>query len=278
MSNAGAMFDLADTRAIVTGGASGLGRAIAVSLARSGAAVAIADRDQAGGAETLSMIAALGQRSALIDCDISREQQVDMMIGQAVTKLGGIDLLVNGAGVYRHATDEEQSREDWDTVLGINLTGTWLCTRAAMRQMRRQGKVGGKIINIASIAAVTACSNGSYDASKAAIVHLSRVLAARWGRYNINVNCISPGYVAAGMNGTERPEEERALLRSLTPLGHVLRPIDLVGPVHFLASRAADYVTGQNIVVDGGHTLGTWLAPFDRDLPPRVGPVEECDP
>jgi NAD(P)-dependent dehydrogenase (short-subunit alcohol dehydrogenase family) len=144
-----------------------------------------------------------------------------------------------------------------------------------MRQMAKQTPVEGKIINIASIGATMAISNGAYDASKAGVVHMSRTLAARWGRYNINVNCVSPGYVVAAMAGQTRSPEERKQLRELTPLGHAMRLKDLEGPILFLASKASDYVTGQNLIVDGGHTLSTWMQPLERSVPPRVNSEEE---
>ena len=129
-----------------------------------------------------------------------------------------------------------------------------------------------KIINISSIAGVISLpmSNGAYDASKAGVIHLTRQLAVQWGRFNINVNCISPGYIGRTMNGGSRPEEERQRLRELTPLGYVPRTADLQGAVIFLASRASDFITGQQLIVDGGHTLSSWLTPLGRAVAPRV--------
>ena len=139
--------------------------------------------------------------------------------------------------------------------------------------MIAQGE-GGKIINIASMSATIANCNASYDASKAGIVHMTKTLAAEWGRFNINVNCLSPSYVLTPMHSST-PTVVRARIRELTPLGHVERPEDLYGAVIFLASAASHYVTGHDLMVDGGHTLNAWLVPLGREIPPRVSPDQE---
>jgi hypothetical protein len=135
-------------------------------------------------------------------------------------------------------------------------------------------QAGGKIINTASMSATIANCNASYDASKAGIVHMTKTLAAEWGRHNINVNCISPSYILSPMHAST-PTVVRQRIRELTPLGHVQRPEDLHGPVVFLASDASNYVTGHDLMVDGGHTLNAWLVPLTRTLPPRVSPAQE---
>lgn len=268
------MFDLSGKKALVTGGAAGIGRACALALGRAGADVAIVDLSEGVGEKTAASIRELGRKAIFVRCNVTDALSVRAMIDVVVQHFGRLDIAVNNAGIIRLEPDETQAKEDWDQVIGVNLTGTWLCAQAEMRQMIKQAPVEGKIINVASIAAHMAASNGSYDASKAAVVHLSRTLAARWGRYNINVNCVSPGYVIAAL-GTTRSLEERQRLRELTPLGHVQRLEDLYGPIVFLASRASDYMTGQNLVVDGGHTLSTWMMPLERSVPPRIDPAAE---
>ena len=156
----------------------------------------------------------------------------------------------------------------------MNLTGVFLCAQAEAQQMIRQQPTEGKIINIASMSATIANCNASYDASKAGVVHMTRTLAAEWGRFNINVNCISPSYVLTPMHAST-PVVVRQRIRELTPLGHVERPEDLYGAVIFLASAASNYVTGHDLMVDGGHTLNAWLTPLSRRVPPRVSPEEE---
>jgi len=192
----------------------------------------------------------------------------------AVGVFGRLDIAVNNAGIGILGADEEFALEDWDKVIAVNLTGTFLCAQAEARRMIRQSPVEGKIINLASMSAVICNCNASYNASKAGVVQMTRMLAAEWGRYNINVNCISPSYVLSPMHAST-PTVVRERIRQLTPLGHVERPEDLYGAVIFLASAASDYVTGHDLTVDGGHTLNAWLAPLDRVVPPRVSPAEE---
>lgn len=268
------LFDLSGKKALVTGGGKGIGRACAIALAMAGADVAIAGRDERAGAATAATLARIGSTAFFVPCDVSRRSDVAAMLGEVVQRFERLDVAVNNAGVACEGLDEDQSDEDWNRVIGVNLTGTWLCACAEMRQMARQQPVEGKIINIASIAASRACANGSYDGSKAAIVHLTRTLAMRWGRYNINVNSISPSYVINGV-GRSRSLEERKMIRDFTPLGHVQRLEDLHGPLLFLASKASDYVTGQDLVVDGGYTLAAWMLPLQRTVPPRIDPGAE---
>jgi NAD(P)-dependent dehydrogenase (short-subunit alcohol dehydrogenase family) len=181
---------------------------------------------------------------------------------------------VNNAGIAVLGADEEIDQADWDKVIAVNLTGTFLCAQAEVQKMVRQEPVEGKIINIASMSASIANCNASYDASKAGVVHMTKTLAAEWGRFNINVNCISPSYVLTPMHAST-PPVVRERIRELTPLGHVQRPEDLHGAVIFLASAASNYVTGLDLMVDGGHTLNAWLTPLSRSAPPRVSPDEE---
>ena len=270
------LFDLSGKKALVTGGAAGIGRGCALALAMAGADVAIIDRDEQAGNETTALIRKMGRASLCVRCDVREAASVTAMIESVVQGFGRLDIAVNNAGIYREGTDEAQSKDDWDQVMAVNLTGTWLCARAEMQQMVRQTPAEGKIINIASIAATTVLgnSNGAYDASKAGVAHLTRTLAAQWGRHNINVNSVSPGYVLGGM-GAQRSLEERQRIRESTPLGHVQRVQDLYGPILFFASRASDYVTGQNLIVDGGYTLSASLAPLERSVAPRIDPAGE---
>jgi hypothetical protein len=150
----------------------------------------------------------------------------------------------------------------------------WLCAQAEAKQFIKQGESGGKIINTASISARIMNCNASYNASKGGVVQMTRMLAAEWGQYNINVNCISPSYILSPMHAST-PIEVRQRIRELTPMGYVQRPEDLHGPVVFLASDASNYVTGLDLLVDGGHTLNAWLTPLGRSFQPRISPNEE---
>lgn len=273
MSNL-SLFDLKGRKALVTGGAVGIGRGCALALARAGAEVAIVDRDAEAGTKTAEEIRSQGGSSLFAACDVTDQSQVQAMVEQVVAQFGRLDIAVNNAGIAILGADEEIDQAAWDKVVAVNLTGTFLCAQAEAQQMIRQTPTEGKIINIASMSATIANCNASYDASKAGVVHMTKTLAAEWGRYNINVNCISPSYVLTPMHAST-PLVVRERIRQLTPLGHVQRPEDLHGAVIFLASAASDYVTGLDLMVDGGHTLNAWLTPLTRSVPPRVTPQQE---
>jgi len=267
------LFDLTGRKALVTGGAVGIGRGYALALAAAGADVAIVDIDAKVGPLTVAEIQAMGRDSVYIHCDVTSAGQVQAMVDAVVARFGRLDIAVNNAGIAILGADETLQQKDWDKVIAVNLTGAFLCCQAEARQMIAQ-QAGGKIINTASMSATIANCNASYDASKAGIVHMTKTLAAEWGRFNINVNCISPSYILSPMHAST-PTVVRQRIRDLTPLGHVERPEDLHGPVVFLASDASNYVTGHDLMVDGGHTLNAWLVPLGRALPPRVSPEQE---
>jgi NAD(P)-dependent dehydrogenase (short-subunit alcohol dehydrogenase family) len=268
------LFDLTGKKALVTGGAVGIGRACAVALATAGADVAIVDLDARTGRKTAAEIKALGRDAMFVQCDVTSKRQVQAMVKSVVRRFKRLDIAVNNAGIAILGADETLDQAAWDKVIAVNLTGTFLCAQAEARQMIGQQPVEGKIINIASMSARIANCNASYDASKAGVVHMTRTLAAEWGRFNINVNCISPSYVLTPMHAST-PTPVRQRIRELTPLGHVERPDDLYGAVVFLAAAASNYVTGHDLVVDGGHTLNAWLVPLSMAVPPRVGPEQE---
>ncbi|HUS91820.1 MAG TPA: SDR family oxidoreductase [Phycisphaerae bacterium] len=268
------LFDLTGKKALVTGGAVGIGRACAVALARAGADVAVVDLDENTGPKTAEELKGLGRDSLFVACDVTSREQVQAMVRRVVERFGRLDVGVNNAGIAILGGDEELDQAAWDKVIAVNLTGVWLCCQAEAQQMIRQRPTEGKIINTASMSATIANCNAAYDASKAGIVHMTRTLAAEWGRFNINVNCFSPSYVLTPMHAST-PTVARRRIRELTPLGHVQRPEDLYGAVIFLASAASNYVTGHDLMVDGGHTLNAWLTPLGRAVPPRVGPDEE---
>jgi NAD(P)-dependent dehydrogenase (short-subunit alcohol dehydrogenase family) len=196
------------------------------------------------------------------------------MIDVVLKKFGRLDIGVNNAGIGILGGDLDFTTENWNKVINVNLTGMYLCAQAEAQQFVKQNPVGGKIINTASMSARICNCNASYNASKGGVVEMTRMLAAEWGTYNINVNCISPSYILSPMHAST-PLEVRARIRELTPLGYVQRPEDLYGAVIFLASEASNYVTGLDLLVDGGHTLNAWLTPLQREVPPRISPEQE---
>ena len=268
-------FDLTGKNAFVTGAAVGIGRACAIGLARAGANVVVVDLNEKAGQKTATEIESMGCQSEFVRCDVTRREQIQEMVGRVVARFGRLDIAVNNVGIAILGADEDVSPEDWNKVVAVNLTGVFFCAQAAARQMIRQNPTEGKIINIASMSATIANCNASYDATKAGVVHMTKTLAAEWGRFNINVNCISPSYVLTPMHAST-PVVVRQRIRELTPLGYVERPEDLWGAVNFLASEAANYVTGHDLMVDGGHTLNAWLTPLGRSVPPRVSPQQEA--
>ncbi|MCL2103479.1 MAG: SDR family oxidoreductase [Kiritimatiellaeota bacterium] len=268
------MFDLSGKKALVTGAAVGIGRGYAVALAKAGADVAIVDVDDKTGPTTAKEIQSYGRDALFVRCDVTKKEEVEAMVEAVAQKFGRLDIGVNNAGIGILGGDVDFSLQDWNKVIGVNLTGMYLCAQAEAKQFLKQSPVQGKIINTASMSARICNCNASYNASKGGVVEMTRMLAAEWGTYNINVNCISPSYILSPMHAST-PLEVRARIRELTPLGYVQRPEDVYGPVVFLASDAANYVTGLDLLVDGGHTLNAWLTPLGRAVPPRVSPAEE---
>lgn len=272
------LFNMTGKKALVTGGAVGVGRACAIALATGGADVAVVDVNDQIGEKTVESLRSLGVKSFFVHCDVSDQSQVQAMVSQVVERFGRLDIAINNAGVGSsgHAV-ECLPRESWDRVMRVNLDGVWMCAQEQAKQMIRQTPTEGKIINIASIAGVVSLpvADGAYDAAKAGVIHLTKQLALQWGRFNINVNSISPSYVMTPMM-SRSSLDSRQRIRDITPMGYLQRPEDLYGPVQFLASSASDYMTGQNLIVDGGHTLGPWPqeAP-KRVVAPRVSVEEE---
>ena len=272
------IFDLTGKVALVTGGTVGIGRACATALAMAGANIIIVSRSQELGEKTAASLRKFGVRSLFVQCDVSDEKQIQEMICTVVDAFGKLDIAVNNAGIGVVSDEDENfPKNEWDKLMAVNLDGLWLCAKYQAQQMIKQTPTEGKIINISSIAGVVSLpmSNGAYDASKSAVIHLTKQLALQWGRFNINVNSISPSYVLTPMM-SRTTLEFRQRIRETTPLGHIQRPEDLYGPILYLASQASDYMTGQNLVVDGGHTLGPWIEPArQRGVAPRVSIKQE---
>lgn len=246
-------FDLSGRVAIVTGANTGIGAGIAVALAEAGADVALVGRTPA--ADTAERVRATGQRAALIAADLTTIEPVRRIVDETVAALGGLHILVNNAGIIRRADAVEFTEADWDAVIDTNLKSLFFLAQAAGRHMIEAG--GGKIVNIASMLTFQGGIRvPSYTAAKSGVGGLTRLLANEWAPHGVNVNAIAPGYIATDNTAALRADEtrDRAILDRI-PAGRWGDPGDLGGAAVFLASRAADYVQGHILAVDGG-----WLA------------------
>ncbi|MGQ9599857.1 MAG: SDR family NAD(P)-dependent oxidoreductase [Anaerolineae bacterium] len=245
------LFDLTGKKALVTGGASGLGLAMAEGLHEAGAAVGLLDIAE----NTTAIAEGLGTQGALafgVRADLSRPDEVERGFREMVTLLGGLDILVNNVGITRRSPTEEHSLSDWEAVLQVNMTTTFLMSKLAAQIMLRQGY--GKIINIGSLYSFIGGPNQiGYTASKGAIRLMTMAMSNEWAGRGINVNAIAPGYMATPLNAPLRadPEWHRRVMDRI-PMQRYGTPDDLKGVVIFLASAASDYITGVTIPVDGG--------------------------
>lgn len=245
-------LNLEGKAAIVTGAGRGLGKTMALALARAGADVAAADIAREGIDETASAIRALGRRSIAIPTDVSNYGAVEQMVNRTMAELGRIDILINNAGIAIDKSFLETTEEEWRRVMDVNLNAMFFCAKMAGGHMVAQRK--GKIVNVASMLGFIGASNvGSYCVSKGGAIQLTRALAVEWAHYNVNVNAIAPGYVMTAMTEQARKDEKTAavLLRRI-PLRRFARPEELDFLVVYLASDASDFMTGETIVIDGG--------------------------
>ena len=237
--------------AVVTGGAQGIGRAIALGLAREGARLVVADMQKDKALAVVEEIQALGAAGLAQKTDVSDEASVNVLKERTLTRFGHVHILINDAGIYPRSPLTEMSEEEWDRVIDVNLGGNFLCARAFLPAMRRQK--GGRIVGIASSIAHYGARNGAhYAASKAGIVGFVKALAREVGSDGITVNAICPGIADTALPRLHRDETELLQRLSANPLGHMLRAEDIVGPVLFLSSDAASYITGQTINVNCG--------------------------
>jgi NAD(P)-dependent dehydrogenase (short-subunit alcohol dehydrogenase family) len=246
-------FRLDDAVALVTGAASGIGREIAIGLAEAGADVGCVDLPGSDLAGAVGAIEAAGRRAVAAPADVTDPASVAAAVAAVEDGLGPLRLAVNCAGIANAAPAEEMSLEQFRKVLQVNVDGVFLCCQAEGRALLRGG--GGAIVNIASMSGTIVNRDllqVHYNASKAAVIHLSKSLAMEWAPRGIRVNSISPGYTATPMNTRPEVAEQVKRFEADTPMGRMAAPEEMVGPAVFLLSEAASFCTGVDLIVDGG--------------------------
>lgn len=247
------IFGLKGKVAVVTGGGQGIGQTVAVGLAKAGAEIAILCRS--GADETIDIITKEGGKAYFIKTDVTSENDVDNAFKEILKKSGSIDIVFNNAGICMHQSTLDAAIEEFRKVVDVNLTGEFIVARAAGKIMIEKG-IKGSIINMASMSGSIVnipqwqCS---YNASKAAVIHMTKSLAAEWACYGIRVNSLSPGYIATPMS-VDTPQELKDAWTPLMPFRRMGKPEELVPAVIYLACDAAGYTSGSDIIVDGAYT------------------------
>lgn len=236
--------------AVVTGGARGIGRAIAIKLAKEGANIIISDINLTGALDTAKVIEEQGRESIAVEGDISIFDDVEAMVKQAIDKFGRIDILINNAGVTKDGLLLRMKKEDWDFVLNVNLTGTFNCSKVVAKYMIKQRT--GNVVNISSVVGVMGnAGQVNYASSKAGVIGLTKSMARELALRGIRVNAIAPGFIDTEMT-RNLSEEARDKMLTQIPLTRLGTPDDVANCVNFLVSDDADYITGQVIHVNGG--------------------------
>ena len=239
---------------IVTGAAAGIGQAFAMHLAEHGANVVVADMSPAD--ETMAMLKEGGYPALYVKVDVSDQASVDNMVAETIAKFGRIDGLINNAAYFREVTltnFDEIDPQQWDRIFAVNVKGLWQCCKAVMPQMRKQNS--GAIVNIASVVGIAGQPGYlQYVATKGAVLSMTKGLAKEVGKHGVRVNCIAPGFVLTDATA-DRPAEWKQSFLKARALSREQRPADLVGTATYLISDLSDFVSGQTIVVDGGHIM-----------------------
>ncbi len=248
-------FNLSGRTALVTGAGRGIGREIARTLAGAGADIVVAEFDPASGADAAEEMRSLGRSSLALTVDVRDPDSVRAMTAQAFD-FGRVDILVNNAGIATHTPAEDTSDTVWRNILDVNLNGVFWCCREIGRRLLEGG--GGSIVNIASMSGLIVNDpqpQAHYNVSKAGVIMLTKSLAAEWATRGVRVNAVSPGYIGTDMTkeAMENPVWKERWL-NMTPMGRVGEPWDIAHAVWYLASDAAKFATGTNLVVDGGYT------------------------
>jgi 3-oxoacyl-[acyl-carrier protein] reductase len=241
--------------AIVTGAGRGIGRAIAERLAADGASVVVGDLDDVAAGETVAAIEAAGGNALAVHVDVTHPDDVGALAAAATDRFGGIDILVNNAGILRSTRAAEVSPEEWHLVVDANLTGSFLCARAAYPALRESGH--GRIVNMASMAGRATSTLGGvhYTTAKAGVLGLSRHLAREWARDGITVNAVSPGIVDTPMVRDSTGADRMVEVLAAIPMGRLADASEIAALVAFLASDEAAYITGANVDIHGGELI-----------------------
>jgi len=249
-------FSLKDQVGIVTGGGQGLGKIFSHAFAEAGADIVVAELNIDTGPETVREVTAMGRRALFVETDVANKLSIEVMVDRTIEEFGRIDFLMNNAGIVKWCPAESVTEDDWKQVIDINLNGLFYCSQATAKHMIKQKK--GCIINVASMSGYIVNRpqpQASYNASKAAVIHLTKSLAAEWAPYNIRVNAIAPGYMDTAMThkSFEDPNYGPIWTDSI-PMRRPGQPEELAPLAVFLASEASSYVTGSTILIDGGYT------------------------
>ena len=250
-------FDLTDRVAVVTGGGRGIGREIARVLAQAGADLVIAELDPVTGADAASEIASLGRRAIAVRTNVADRDAVDALTADALRAMSRIDILVNNAGaVADYHPVLEADPEDWQRSIDVNLSGVFWCSRAIGRHMVERGQ--GSIVNIASMSGTIVNRpqfQTAYNTTKAGVIHLTRSLAAEWAPHGVRVNVVSPGYIGTELTKAGLAKGWGDTWLAMTPMGRMGTPTEVAYAVWYLASDAASFATGTNLIIDGGYTI-----------------------
>jgi 3-oxoacyl-[acyl-carrier protein] reductase len=244
------MIELKDKIAIVTGAAQGIGKVIALGLAKCGADIAVSDINEDSLDVAVNEIETLGRKAIAVKMDVSSLKDCDDMVKKTVEAFGRVDILVNNAGITRDTVLLRMKEEQWDQVMQVNLKGTFNCTKAVIRSMFKQKS--GKIINISSVTgAMGNAGQANYSASKAAVMGFTKSIAREYAHCGITVNAVAPGFIKTAMTDAI-PEKDRDAMISIIPAKRLGLPKDVADTVCFLASDMANYITGQVIHINGG--------------------------
>ncbi len=249
---------LANKVAIITGAGAGIGRATALLFAREGAKVVVVDCDRNAGEETIALIAKEGRDATFVPVDVSKAADVQRMVKTTLDRYDTLDILVNNAGIYTQGDVVETTEEDWHRILGVNLTGVFLCSKYSAPAMVESG--GGAIVNIASEAGIVGIKNQvAYNVSKSGVIALTKSMALDFAPHNVRVNCLCPGrtltpLVEQVIAEAEDPESTRRALEEDRPVNRMGKPEEIAAGILFLASDESTYATGSVLAIDGGYT------------------------